>query len=245
MKAIRTCLLVICVAMTIPTHALDNMCDEWNVLEIYFPDGVDNYLTFTQYLSTDTLIDGTTYTKLMEAGKTPIYVGAMREDNNRNVYFIPQGSTHEFMLYAFNAKVGDQLTNLWCGDDKWNVSGYTAVITNVVEGDRKTYVLSLNNGYENWEVSWIEGVGYTEGPTGGIIPPGYVGDMGTETLCAYKNGELVYTSSSFEKFGCYYSTNITQTLESESHSARKFLRDGQLLIETPSGVYNAQGKLIE
>ena len=95
------------------TSQLPSLCDEWNVLYEPFswPGG---YNTFKYYLSTDTIINGKQYVKLASDKDYP-YCGAFREDINANIYYIPSCSSHEYLIYAFNAQVGDTLVNLWVG----------------------------------------------------------------------------------------------------------------------------------
>lgn len=184
-------------------HTIPSLCDEWNVLYEPFswPGG---YNTFKYYLSTDTIINGKQYVKLASDKDYP-YCGAFREDNNANIYYIPSGSTHEYLIYAFNAQVGDTLVNLWVGGFGEDYQGVVQAISN---GSPRIFIIGVKF-YENTEyyspIRWIEGVGSPETPMGLAVVPTVPADIGVfNLLCAYKNGQQVYATQLSEQFGCFY-----------------------------------------
>ena len=189
------------------------ICDEWNVLEIsnVTCGYCEEYRTYNFHLTTDTVIDFLHYVKLMKENS---YEGALREGIHRDIYYIPNGSTHEYLLYDFNAQVGDKLTNLWVGD-----TIKSATIIEIEPTTPRTFVLSVEyyqSGYlDTTIVAWIEGVGSLAGPTG---RPGFIipNSRAYSVLCAYKNGEQVYVSEMGEQYGCEYNynpnTNHTDTI---------------------------------
>ena len=188
----------------ISLHAsLPSLCDEWNVLHEAFswPGG---YNTFKYFLSTDTIINGKQYVKLASDKDYP-YCGAFREDINANIYYIPSGSTHEYLIYAFNAQVGDTLVNLWVGGFGEDYQGVVQAISN---GSPRIFIIGVKF-YENSEyyspIRWIEGVGSPETPMGLAVVPTVPADIGVfNLLCAYKNGQQVYATQLSEQFGCFY-----------------------------------------
>jgi len=184
-------------------HTFNYLCDEWNVLHEPFswPGG---YNTFKYFLSTDTIINGKQYVKLASDKDYP-YCGAFREDNNANIYYIPSGSTHEYLIYAFNAQVGDTLVNLWVGGFGEDYQGVVQAISN---GSPRIFIIGVKF-YENYEydypIQWIEGVGSPETPMGLAVVPTVPADIGVfNLLCAYKNGQQVYATQLSEQFGCFY-----------------------------------------
>ena len=184
-------------------HTFNYLCDEWNVLHETFswPGG---YNTFKYFLSTDTIINGKQYVKLASDKDYP-YCGAFREDNNANIYYIPSGSTHEYLIYAFNAQVGDTLVNLWVGGFGEDYQGVVQAISN---GSPRIFIIGVKF-YENSEyyspIRWIEGVGSPETPMGLAVVPTVPADIGVfNLLCAYKNGQQVYATQLSEQFGCFY-----------------------------------------
>ena len=198
--------------LDISLHAsLPSLCDEWNILEVsnVTCGDCEVYRTYHSQLTTDTIINGKVYAQLIEDGA---YRAALREGNKRDVYCIPAGSTHEYLLYAFNVQEGDQLTNLWIGGTPADYpDGWTMTIEEIQETNPRTFVLSTgfihtDEGVENYPlyITWIEGVGLTDGPIGVKRCVGCADSKGQGVLCAYKNGEQIFTSDLGEQYGCVY-----------------------------------------
>lgn len=228
---------------------LDALCDEWNVLHTPFSD-FSPYSTIIYSLTTDTIIGENIYIKLVASEQlSSSYQGALREDDH-SIYYIPKGSTHEYLLYAFNAKEGDQLVNLWIGGrEEDNVGGHKGTVITITENQPHRFVLEISIEDENevipYQVSWIEGIGYESTPTGNMCPPSCAADYGVfDLLCAYKNAEQVYSSTKAESFGCYYD-GYYQALEAISEtspsSAIKILHNGQIYILRGDRTYTLQG----
>ena len=202
------------------TLLLPSLCDEWNILGVAFPDGYDRYSTFTQRLSIDTVIGGLQYVSLEQNGA---YKGALREGTNRDIYYIPAGSTHEYLLYAFNAEVGDRLSNLWYGGRaEWCPNGYNATVRSISEGTPRVFTIEVeytNSDSEGehiipYDVYWTEGVGLEDGPVGQDCPgPLCAGDYGQHILCAYENGQKIFESEYVEQFGCVFNGEILSAFE--------------------------------
>ena len=193
----------------ISLHAsLPSLCDEWNVVKFRSHMGYSPNEYYTQHyrLTSDTVMNGQLYTKLHQENS---YSGAMREGNNRDIYYVPADSTHEYLLYAFNAQVGDTLpNNVWFGIPNGDfLSIKTATIKEIKPTYPRTFVIDL----EYWshgilesshtEREWIEGVGMPTAPDGEFFMP-LAGGFSNILLCAYKNGEQVYVSEMGEQYGC-------------------------------------------
>ncbi len=202
----------------ISLHAsLPSLCDEWNVLAFRSHMGYapDEYYTQHYRLTSDTVMNGQLYTKLYQENS---YSGAMREGNNRDIYYVPADSTHEYLLYAFNAQVGDTLpNNVWFGISNGDfLSIKTATIKEIKPTYPRTFVIDL----EYWshgilesshtEREWIEGVGMPTAPDGEFFMP-LAGGFSNILLCAYKNGEQVYVSEMGEQYGCEYNDDSHST----------------------------------
>ena len=184
------------------TSQLPSLCDEWNVWHESFESfGPINFNQVIKYrLTTDTIINGQTYLRLVSGSST--YVGALREGNNRDIYYIPEWQTHEYLLYAFNAQVGDTLSNLWAGGFG---DSYQAVVQAISDDTTRIFTIDVKYEYEPGSIQWIEGVGSPETPMGKAVVPDVPADLGVYTLlCAYKNGEQVYSSSKSERYGCEF-----------------------------------------
>ena len=192
---------------------LPSLCDEWNVwyesFESFGPISFDKVVKYL--LTTDTIIaDSNYYTlqrykRLEQDGQ---YLGAMREGNNRDIYYVPAGSTNEFLLYAFNAQVGEVLNNLYLGGFEEN--GYSGRVEAISDGSPRLFTIRVlyptGMGVEpgeSFSVTWIEGVGSPETPYGLAVVPTVPADVGIYTLlCAYKNGEQIYVSEMGAEYGC-------------------------------------------
>ncbi len=195
----------------IQTNNISSLCDEWNVwhesFESYGPISFDKVVKYQ--LTTDTLINGQQYVKLTSDKDSP-YLGAMREGNNRDIYYVPAGSTNEFLLYAFNAQVGEVLNDLYLGGFEEN--GYSGRVEAISDGSPRLFTIRVlyPDGMgvepgESFSVTWIEGVGSPETPYGLAVVPTVPADPGVYSLlCAYKNGEQVYVSDWGEQYGCVY-----------------------------------------
>ena len=202
---------------------LPSLCDQWNVwyesFESFGPISSDKVVKYQ--LTTDTLINGQQYVKLTSDKDYP-YLGAMREGNNRDIYYVPAGSTNEFLLYAFNAQVGEVLNDLYLGG--FEVNGYSGRVEAISDGSPRLFTIRVlyPDGMgvepgESFSVTWIEAVGSPETPYGLAVVPTVPADVGIYTLlCAYKNGEQVYVSEMGEQYGCEYNynpnTNHTDTI---------------------------------
>lgn len=197
------------------TNKLPSLCDEWNILGRYKElFCAYDFRTFTHRLTTDTVINSYTYIQIEEEGvfewSYRQYLGALREDDNANIYYIPAESTHEYLLYAFNAHVGDTLTNVWIGGTPgWSPNGHKVIIKEISETHPRIFILDaykneLDNENSPWEYSWIEGVGFPQRPDGISCPFDCVGGGVETVLCAYENGEQIYTSEDGQEYGCEY-----------------------------------------
>lgn len=228
-KVLMTLMLAIVSGVWMTSKAenlrLPSLCDEWNVLEFRSNMGFapDEYNMRRYHLTTDTIIAGQRYIRLYRDNS---YMGAMREGNNRDIYYIPAGTTHEYLLYSFNAQIGDELTDLWFGRTTNEVFtkeyfpyGVNATVEEITETSPRRFVLSTGyitteEGVENYPYyfEWIEGIGFASAPDGADYPLPYAGGFTSFLLCAYKNGEQVYTSEMGEKYGCEYNYDPSQPM---------------------------------
>lgn len=195
-------------SVSVVNSLLPSLCDEWNVwyesLESFGPISFDKVVKYR--LTTDTIINGQRYVKLTSDKDSP-YLGAMREGNNRDIYYVPEGSTNEFLLYAFNAQVGEVLNDLYLGG--FEEKGYSGRVEAISDGSPRLFTIRVlyPDGMgvepgESFSVTWIEGVGSPETPYGLAVVP-TPADIGVYTLlCAYKNGKHIYTSDMGEQYGC-------------------------------------------
>ena len=192
---------------------LPSLCDEWNVLEIsnVTCGYCEEYRTYNFHLTTDTVIGGLLYSQLIKDGA---YKGALREGNNRDIYCVPAGCSQEYLLYAFNAQVGDSLKNIWVGGySSWIPDVRSAIVSEIKQTTPRTIELEVHyyeapDAYEESirNLTWIEGIGMPVGPMGAecSVFNGCADSKAKLLLCSYKNGEQVYVSEMGEQYGCVY-----------------------------------------
>lgn len=185
---------------------MSSLCDEWHVLYEPF-SSFSPYSTIHFALTTDTTINAQHYIKLESTeGKNTLYEGALREENKK-VYFVPVGSNNEYLLYAFDAQKGEQLSNVW-GGGRAEIckNSFDAVVTDISDDTPRIFTLTLNRSEEEYyQIQWLEGIGFMDGPIGSKNICNLAADYGVfRLLCAYRNGEQVYASDYSEKFGCEF-----------------------------------------
>ena len=197
------------------TSQLPSLCDEWNVLTTAIYEYSTRYFTFSQKLTTDTIIGENMYVKSEVEHK---YNGAYREGENRDIYFVPAAMNKEFLVYAWNAQVGDTLYNILVSSYPMYALQYSdkAVVREIKETTPRTFIVDYEYIYNRkidsadtiwWEYQWIEGIGMTCGPSGDLCPFDKCRDsIKSDLLCAYKNGEPIYTSPKGQQYGCKYNS---------------------------------------
>ncbi len=196
--------------------SIHSLCDEWNVWYDAFSGPKNSYM-IKYYLSTDTIINEQLYTKLC-SDKDYQYYGVFREGSNRDIYFLPMWGAHEYLIYAFNAQVGDTLSNLWVGGFG---EDYQGVVQAISSGNPRIFTIDVDFEDDNiLPIEWIEGVGSPETPWGLAVVPTVPADIGVyNLLCAYKNGEPVYVSQIGEKRGCYGENSTADTIPLFSYTS--------------------------
>lgn len=192
--------------------------NQWNVLEfraIGF-GGKEEAVIYEFTLSSDTIINNVTYTKVMQQATlisdAPKYAAAIRQDGDK--VFVCH-DRKEYLLYDFGAKVGDEIM-VWGGLDH-----PTTLCKNRVKGVQTTedgkriltieiadYISDASDEEHFRETAqWIEGIGSTNGLlyTGVTYPGGSFHYL----QCAYSNGVQVYERKDdyFAQFGCEYNSN--------------------------------------
>ena len=207
----------------VETSYKSQWCNKWNVM--WF-DGMrfDETARTSKYrLGKDTVIGDYTYSKFISG----TYV---RFTDDRKVYvyheyfddhdpYSEDLPTGEYLAYDFSAKVGDTLevfsgirtySTYPCIVDEVQTDPETALRTITLhkicrmdtDGD------GIEEDYDDREMRWIEGVGSPEGFLISDLPCGWVGGGTNHLLCAYKDDELIYTDSFYERFGCDYNAGV-------------------------------------
>jgi hypothetical protein len=183
-----------------------NATAQW-VTPITFPT-VDGHWTYryygdqgepgdykSYYTQGDTTINNTNYMKLGTNGQ---YAGAYR-DSNRVVYFIPDTSIIEYVLYDFNLEVGDTIIHPF-GNGNFSIDTITVWYTDsiIISGSyHKT--ISFSSMTE-----WVEGIGSLNYL---LNPYDFAGVSGNDILrCMWNDGSLIYGATNG-----YCTTSINET----------------------------------
>ncbi|MEA1897883.1 MAG: hypothetical protein U9N53_09505, partial [Bacteroidota bacterium] len=185
--------------------------------EIYYhpeptwPDTVHKPPSFERFAVSgeDTIINEFTYKKLyifydtVFVKNNATYVGGIREDEHKRIYFISDTVIHEhkpmnefynyeeIILYDFSLKVGDTIRNINCipDDDRLVVKR----IDTIQIGN--TFRKRFSFDPVSW-VQWIEGIGNLRGLlfTSGDLPfNGTYGDL----ICFKQNGKILYFNDNY------------------------------------------------
>ena len=194
-------------------------CDQWNVFEFRgTTDGETEQRTWLYTLSEDTVIGAMKYRQILcqpswKSGDIQ-YIGAMRTTADDKVYFHYEDS--EYLLYDFGAETGDTLT-VFAGLNYVAYAKTQRVVVDYIGGapGERTFasIRILPDEYrpEGDSTNWVWGVGTQQGllQTGGYgLPGGYSYAL----LCAYHNGECVYTATGgyhhfYVRYNCMHNSS--------------------------------------
>ncbi|MEO0900002.1 MAG: T9SS type A sorting domain-containing protein [Bacteroidota bacterium] len=130
---------------------------------------------YQNYVNGDTLISGRTYAQLWQVGRTTfnfmspvvnwinsdIYMGAIREDSSRRIWYIPTGQTAERLLYDFNLSVGPTYSFKDIPLDSFVVKRIDSV--EICGSQRARYYIEPLPGPFLDSIFWVEGIGNNQG----------------------------------------------------------------------------------
>ena len=161
----------------------------------------------------DTLIEDKVYKQIytvpdsIYSEESSLYYCAAR-DSSGKWYFIPGGNSIEYLLYDFNASVGDviKVNNPWSvGEAEAHVISKDSVL---IEGEYKTRIGIGARPGELWEY-WIEDIGCESGLFYSCF---YIFDIGYRLTCTYKNNDF-YSNFGFNEYcGCGPNTLIEEEI---------------------------------
>ncbi len=197
--------------------------------EIYFPpweseESITNYKYAV--FNEDTIIDEKTYHKLFILNDTvlnrenAIYMGAIREDGTKKVYYrgdhiflvdpLYSPEEEEIQVYDFSVDIGDTIRNaiFTLSEHFLVVSDIDTIIINNTCRKRFHFLLY---GIIPHYIKWVEGIGNMNGL---LFYSGSVWSDGTDNdlVCLFQNDTLVYHYSEYNE--CFYTlTNVIETKE--------------------------------
>ena len=238
-----------------------NQATTWYGVEkcVYPPytDIPTRFRNVTYYLEGDTIINDTVYQAFWRDNGE--YCAGIRQSaDGQQVYIRPTEQlmkdwweSGDHMLYNFDVEVGDTVfayDGSFVGIDDlgedWSIR-YRWIVQDVqtIEGRKHIFVEGGESGHQ---VEWIEGIGTRyilfENMYEGALDEGHY----TYALCAADSAGNILYSFNTDELGIRNNCPDWEVLAiensvAEKSSARKFLRDGQLLIEQNGRTYNAQG----
>lgn len=157
---------------------------EWNGQIINPPllINVDYYCMGTE----DTLINSITYHKINECGSD--YIGALR-DNGGQVFYIPDNSTSELLVYDFTKSVGDTIFNV-----HFPALGTMYPPDDLIVEQVDSILIGSNYHkkflFVNMSGEWIEGIGNTQGFLD--VPYANLSSLITEIHCMSVSDTTLY-----------------------------------------------------
>ena len=200
---------------------------EWNCLFWHQWSANDIVLINTSYLlKGDTLLKGKQYKKVhFVDGNPPQYIGGLREDESKNIYFFPffytvQGTpgifvfpndTSEHLLYTFNNLEIGMILPINEGTTVISVEGIDSIFLG--NSYRKRYTISQQGlfGYDYW----IEGIGSAKDL---LVPYSYEFEWQYYTLC-FTDTTTYYINTPNGADSCRYSLPIgIDELQKEDYS---------------------------
>lgn len=225
--------------------------NQWNVLKFRAILGIEQEeaVIYEYTLSADTIINGITYTQVMEqetlTANDKKYVAAIRQEQDK---MYVRYDNIEYLLYDFGAKVGDEIM-AWGGlDHPTTLCKNTIKDVQITENGKRILTVEIREDshiepLDYTEAQWIEGIGSTSGllHSGVTYPGGFFHYL----QCAYSNGEQVFErNDSFAQFGCEYNNTITaisNNLADPSTGTTKRICNGQIVIDRNGKVYTLMG----
>lgn len=239
---------------------------KWYGIQYYhdYPqkDNVPVITGLTYSIEGDTVINDTTFQKILFTSEREqsTYKGAIRQsESGQQVYFVPQGSHNQYLLYDFSVQQGDTVCayfgfcDISCEEQAiqypdqkivpvWNVLSVQTI-------DERKHIQVQTEGYT---IEWIEGIGtqYILWPFGRTC---YATSLAAEfhhTLCAADNeGNILYSFNTDDlgiRNNCPdWETLAIENITDECSSTKYILQDGQILILRGEKTYTLTGQVVE
>jgi hypothetical protein len=220
----------------------------------------------TYSIGTDTLINDKQYLQIRyihEAENiTNTYRGSIRQSEDRQqMYFVPNGSNKEYLLYDYSVNQGDTVyayagfNDKSCEEmvehepDRSITPAWIVMRVQTIDGRKHILVQNDDTGVT---IEWIEGIGtkhilWAQGRDCYATGMDAYADY---TLCAADSEGNILYSFNTDEFGIRNNCPDWEVLAIEKpvagkSSARKFLRNGQLLILRGNKIYTVTGQVVE
>lgn len=234
---------------------------KWNCLFWHQWSPNDINLTNSQYLlQGDTILKSKTYSKVYskqtDVSSDLQYLGGLREDLSRNIYFFPSSSTmgnfnfqqdtSESLLYTFNNLEIGMILPINQGNATIKVNGIDSVLLG--SHYRKRYEIQ-NSNLLFYPEFWIEGIGSTKDL---LSPFTYEFEWKYYTLC-FEDTVAYYINTPDGTDSCHYSLSIgipenrNTELSISPNPAGNYINIQTTLQGKTAWLtfYNSQGRLVQ
>lgn len=204
MKIILTFLALTIVYQIVNSQSLERIVEpykSWNILISDHPSTGNTYRTINVSFKGDTIIDQVHYKKIIAEHDCPRFI---REDSTGHVYALNHIDDGEYILYNFNANIGD---TIFLRDFIYNESFaiIDSIDTTFIAGKyRKRLWNSIYSTVYSGNLidCWIEGIGSHFGV---VFSGNYNIFINTDLLCYYEDTTMKYSTEMHNYFGCYFS----------------------------------------
>ena len=175
-------------------------------------DKVCNITTKYHFIDGDSIVGNTTYNKLYyyknEQHTERFHEGLIRKDNSK-LYFVPQKTNQEYLMYDFNLVEGSVFEGKYM--DGTSYKYYVKKVDNVNILGKEIKRIQFSYSANNSKIIdiWYDNIGSIQG----LFNTVYVQYDGANKilLCVQNNGEVVYKNSKFAK--CYYDNDDIEEVD--------------------------------
>ena len=175
-------------------------------------DKVCNITTKYHFIDGDSIVGNTTYNKLYyykdEQHTERFYEGLIRKDNSK-LYFVPQKTNQEYLMYDFNLVEGSVFEGKYIDGTSYKYYVKKVDNVNIIGKEIKRIQFSYSANNSKIIDIWYDNIGSIQG----LFNTVYVQYDGANKilLCAQNNGEVVYKNSKFTK--CYYDNDDIEEVD--------------------------------
>lgn len=171
----------------------------------------------------DTLINSKLYKKVMYQAALynsstgsydpltpPVYYGSFRNDSiEKKVFYVFYGDSSEYVIYNFNATIGDTLFDIY-SPLEYDTSNYIVSVIDTIDLCSKqirhfTLNKILSNGLLGFNISWYEGWG---GSKGIFTTPSDANLFCCFTLLCFSSNDTVYSPTTCYAGQCQLPTGL-------------------------------------
>lgn len=155
----------------------------------------------------DTLIGSVLYHKLYKSSDSVLiaseYIGGLREDGAKRIYYYDAAKSMEILLYDFSMHIGDTLHVQSSGPQEGILASTDSVLIAGVY--HKRYNFKTYSGASWTSGAWVEGLGNVDmgGLLGSVMTPQPTCDCSLKALCFKQGGNYIYHNPGYSGTDCF------------------------------------------